>query len=534
MSNGILFKNRNSFASASGAMARMLTTTAILCFTGVAAMAQDVTLTSLDGGSQIKGEMVGYDGYSYTIRTVLGEITAQAELFSCEGDACPELNRLDSGFRLISNYDRVGDLAFALLSTVAQKEDADVINDITAGVGTFTVQNQKNSVTVKVDNLASEDAFAELLSGRADVVVVNRQPTEDERNIAKAVGIGDLLSEAQQHVIVEDGVSIIVGDDVNLQALSFIDLADVFSGDITDWADFGLKEGSVNLYGTVATESAHETFKTGVMSDRDFAANITLLPTSEDVLRAVEADPNGIAFLNHSIARNGMQSVVPLEDQCGRLFMPNDFSIKMGEYPLASFVYAYVAEKPASKLARAFHAESISDEGQAFLSAFNLIDALPATYGIDGQGRRMLQTVLPSEVDMTLADTQKFFEELEFANRLSVNLTYEQGTGELIQESQQSLEKLADMLKQGQFDGKEILFVGFTDSIGRPDINQQTSEERAAGVLERFEAIIPPERFRRYGVSSVGFGELSPLFCNDEPAGRAGNRRVEIWIREQL
>jgi phosphate transport system substrate-binding protein len=30
---------------------------------------------------------------------------------------------------------------------------------------------------------------------------------------------------------------------------------------------------------------------------------------------------------------------------------------------------------------------------------------------------------------------------------------------------------------------------------------------------------------------ALGFGELSPVACNDTQEGKAINRRVEVWIR---
>jgi len=37
----------------------------------------------------------------------------------------------------------------------------------------------------------------------------------------------------------------------------------------------------------------------------------------------------------------------------------------------------------------------------------------------------------------------------------------------------------------------------------------------------------------RLAVRAVGFGELSPIACDDSDWGRRLNRRVEVWLADQ-
>lgn len=77
-----------------------------------------------------------------------------------------------------------------------------------------------------------------------------------------------------------------------------------------------------------------------------------------------------------------------------------------------------------------------------------------------------------------------------------------------------------------QFPDTDITVVGFTDNTGTEQLNQTLSEERAQSVASYLES---------HGVSAsrvktVGEGWNDPIASNETAAGRAQNRRVEIYI----
>jgi outer membrane protein OmpA-like peptidoglycan-associated protein len=72
----------------------------------------------------------------------------------------------------------------------------------------------------------------------------------------------------------------------------------------------------------------------------------------------------------------------------------------------------------------------------------------------------------------------------------------------------------------------DIVVEGHTDSVGAESYNQALSVRRARSVRDFLMAQgVPGSR-----ISSVGFGESSPVASNDTAAGRQLNRRVEIHI----
>jgi len=92
---------------------------------------------------------------------------------------------------------------------------------------------------------------------------------------------------------------------------------------------------------------------------------------------------------------------------------------------------------------------------------------------------------------------------------------------------------LLDQLARKDFSAREIFLVGFTDSVGSVNINNDLGRKRADQVLTRIRELAPEGLLEGLTFTTVGRGEVSPIACNDAAHGRFMNRRVEIWIRSK-
>ncbi len=70
----------------------------------------------------------------------------------------------------------------------------------------------------------------------------------------------------------------------------------------------------------------------------------------------------------------------------------------------------------------------------------------------------------------------------------------------------------------------KILIEGHTDNIGKKEVNQKLSEQRAESV----KATLVQKGIEEEGIKTTGFGQDKPLSDNSKEEGRAKNRRVEI------
>lgn len=101
---------------------------------------------------------------------------------------------------------------------------------------------------------------------------------------------------------------------------------------------------------------------------------------------------------------------------------------------------------------------------------------------------------------------------------------FQTGKSNLSQAADAALSRVAYNLKQ--FPDTDVTVVGYTDNTGTEQLNQTLSEQRAESVVNYLESQgIPASRLK-----AVGMGEQDPIASNSTAAGRAQNRRVEMFI----
>jgi len=97
---------------------------------------------------------------------------------------------------------------------------------------------------------------------------------------------------------------------------------------------------------------------------------------------------------------------------------------------------------------------------------------------------------------------------------------------ELREGAQRTIGRIAEFLNE--YEERQVLVEGFTDSTGARDYNLQLSERRAASVRDALvERGVEASR-----ISTRGYGLDYPVATNDTQAGRQLNRRVEVIISE--
>jgi outer membrane protein OmpA-like peptidoglycan-associated protein len=103
-------------------------------------------------------------------------------------------------------------------------------------------------------------------------------------------------------------------------------------------------------------------------------------------------------------------------------------------------------------------------------------------------------------------------------------LEFETGSAKIQAKSNSYLNYLVNIMKQNP--SYKIEFDGHTDNVGEEDANQKLSQDRVDAAKEYFIA-------KGIGASRIvtkAFGSKKPKYKNDNAAGRAKNRRVEIYM----
>ena len=511
---------------------KLLAFTAVTMFaTNLAA--QSVTLNSLDGTLSITGELVEYTGETYLISSNVGRLTVAADAVVCVGAACPDLFPTYSEFTISGSRELALNLMPTLLDGFAASLGFDMIEQIDAGGNPqvlYVNEAGEDVVKISFEMLGSSSGVQSLLTGGASLALTTRQAREAESAAFIRAGFDDIQTPELETILALDGLVVVTSNSNTVRTISNENIARVFAGTITDWSALGGPSGPINIYGRPEDSSTGAQFTQAFMRPArlDISDAGNMLDSDKSVADAVAADPNGIGFTN--FANIGNARPVSLLGSCGIQSPANIFSIQAEEYPYTTRMYAYKSSGNAQPMVDLLVDYLSTAEAQQLIGFSGYVDQLMTEVPLNNLGVRFLSAALPTNTEITLVQLQSMMVELSAAHRMTITLRFEPGTTQLDGRGEADVARMAKMMADGMLAGKQIMLLGFTDSVGDGEVNQSLSEAQAEQVRQQVlttgNGQLDPAR-----IETRGYGELSPLGCNEDIEGRRINRRVEVWMR---
>ena len=508
---------------------------AALSFFGTALLAQDVTLTSPDGQVELSGTLLGFDGEFYRIETVYGELTVDGSGVLCEGPACPNLQdfvaeisvsgsstmgavlvpALIEGFALRNNYDAV-------------REDVDARNFIYELVDGET---NKPVARFYFHVSTTDEGFADLLANDADIVMALREIRPDERQRARDAGMGDMTQANRSRVLSLDALVPIVAPSNPVDRVSPQDLAAVFAGQITNWAELGGADAPISLHLPDGRTGLGQSVEDDIMGPAraSLAEGIVRHDRGLDVVDAVLRDPFAIGIASY--ADTGDTRPLTLTGPCGFSLSAGRETIKTEDYPLTAPMFLYLPARRLPKIGREFLAFTRGPSAQVVIRRAGFVDQAPEEVSINDQGYRFANAVTSAGPEVTLEELQRMTRTLYGMTRLTTSFRFEAGSVRLDAQSRSNVQQLARAIEQGTYDARQVLLVGFSDGDGPAAANRDIALRRAEAVRRAIEAAAPTANFERFQLDVDAFGEALPMACDDSAWGRQANRRVEVWVR---
>jgi OOP family OmpA-OmpF porin len=108
----------------------------------------------------------------------------------------------------------------------------------------------------------------------------------------------------------------------------------------------------------------------------------------------------------------------------------------------------------------------------------------------------------------------------------TTNVNFDTGKAVL---SEQAKAELCSAANQAEgMDNALLLVVGYTDSTGSDELNQELSEKRAGRVVNHLQQACGWKPYRM--LSPTGMSKADPLADNSTPEGKAQNRRVSVNV----
>lgn len=495
--------------------------------------AEKVTLNSLDGSVSMTGELLNYDGNTYLLGMLVGDISIDAAQVTCEGAACPNLAADLKEFTIAGSGEMGNTLLPTLIEVFALDRGGDLeVSTDTEGNRVYKVLEADGTVFASITLKASDsqDGFASLLEGSAAIGMTTRRANTNEIAAFGLSGKGKLDTPAQEQIVAMDGVVVVVNPQNPVQILSFAQLSGIFDGEITNWQQVGGPDVPITVYRMAETADTTAAFYAAAMAagNHAFTSNAKILRSNAAVSDAVAADVNGIGISSYAQERNARS--VTIRSVCGELFTPSEFSIKTESYPLTRRLYLYTTEKGLPDSAAAFLAFATAPSTQSVIRNTGFVDQSVAVADLDAQGRRLAQAIVSSSGRTELLQLQDLTSIMLDADRLSFTLHYD-SDGRLDARAVADIDRLAALIKSGTFSSRQMLVLGFSDNAGAVNAQLVATQAIAQDVRDRIVNATGRANLGNLRISPIGYGRLMPLGCNETPAGRSRNNRVEIWVK---
>ena len=521
---------------------RLLSAILVMAF-GTQGLAADVTLLSRDGQLRIDGQLVQFDGEFYRVDTVWGQLTVDATGVLCEGPGCPDLTAFVAEARISGPAEAMQRLVPGLIDAFARARglravqtaaaDGRTVVEVFEPAGDGTTA--RLSGRFRLSATSSAEGFADLIAAEADVAVSLREVLPDEVQMAAEAGLGRLDGRGQGLILALDAlVPAVAADAAPVSGLSNATLAAVLAGEIAEWGQLEGPEGwPVTLYLPVAGSALDQVLTERLLQveGRTPSPDARRPDSATALSEALSRDAFGFGIVPMSAL--GSLRPLALRGDCGLEVVADADSLKSEDWPLTTPIYAYVPQGRAPALVREFLAFTQGPEAAPAVRAAMFTDLDLQRRPFAGAGRRLANAISAAGTDTDIAALKTMVAALSGTDRLTVAFRFAGGSAALDAPSRANVALLAGLIARGTFDGETLVFTGFSDGDGAAGANLSLSRTRAAAVLRAVRTAAEAEAGGPVPVefTATGFGEASPLACDDSAWGRQVNRRVEVWVR---
>ena len=380
----------------------------------------------------------------------------------------------------------------------------------------FYVQGQLDSdaqpEAIEIHAHGSTTAFTDLKSGTCDIGMSSRKVTMQEVEELRPL-LGDLSSNASEHVTALDGLAVVVHQSNSVKTLTVAQVAAIFGGGITNWSQVGGPSGEITLYARDDKSGTFEFFRDHVLKKhgKSLAAQARRFEDSNELSDKVAQDAQGIGFIGLPYIR--ATKALALHDAGTPPLRPSERTVKTEDYVLSRRLYLYTGAIARSPYEAEFVKFALSDAGQSIVSRS---DSSPFRSTLHSRLHKMIH-VLSQQPGRRLT---------QGALELPTRFRFRAGKSELDTRAHRDIGRIVGILSQPNYANARLILIGFADSTGSRADNERLSRDRARIVEQE----LRPEGLNIDKVE--GLGQEAPSRFQRRAEDRERNRRVEIWVKK--
>ncbi|MCB9127871.1 MAG: substrate-binding domain-containing protein [Ardenticatenales bacterium] len=214
-------------------------------------------------------------------------------------------------------------------------------------------------------------AYDALVAAEADLILVARPPSADERDVAR-----DAQVELEGVPVAYDAFVFFVNSENPVQSITLDQARQIYSGELTNWADLGGPDMPIFPFQRNENSGSQELMEAMVMGETPMVASpeMVLISMGEPLIE-VAHQPAGIAYsVYYYVTQMVEQPNMRLLAIDG--VMPSPESLADGSYPLRSEVLAVRRRSPSATV-RELYEWLLSDEGQSLVAESGYVPIRP-------------------------------------------------------------------------------------------------------------------------------------------------------------
>ena len=272
---------------------------------------------------------------------VCGAAAAAAALTACGGSASSASTTASSvASAASSTAEKAAGTLSGNVATGGSTSMKNVIAALTEGFAEV-----EPGVTVSYDPTGSGAGITGATDKTLDIGLSSRALKDEEKN------------DVDGTVIALDGIAIIVNKASKVEDLTVDQLKQMFTGEITNWADVGGDDGEIVLIGREAGSGTRDGFES-IVDVKDSCKYAQELTATGAVISAVEANPLAIGYASLSAVGDTVKMVTVGGVEC------SEETVKDGSYEVQR-PFVFVTNKSVT----------LSEQAQAFFDFATSTDA---------------------------------------------------------------------------------------------------------------------------------------------------------------
>lgn len=217
---------------------------------------------------------------------------------------------------------------------------------------------------VAVTGGGSGTGLSSLISGTCDIAMCSRNIKEKEIALARGRGI-----EPYEIKAALDGLAIVVNPGNPAGKLTMGQLADIFTGRITNWKQIGGEDKKIVILSREVNSGTHVYFKEHVLrkgdpdSKEEFAASALMLSSSQAIADEVAGNSAAIGYYGMGYISNKQKAIWVAKDANSEFIAPTIDNVVSWRYPISRPLYLYTNGQPRG-LVKKFVDFALSRKGQ--------------------------------------------------------------------------------------------------------------------------------------------------------------------------